>query len=389
MLELNKAQKQIQKAVRAFAKGEFEKETVLRLDKTGDYPLEIYAKAAELGFVGIHFPERYSGGGLGIFEQALVAEELCTSDSSLGITLGMGGYGAECILRFGSDEQKKTFLPAIAEGVMLCGAAFTEPDKWYDMTKVNSIAGYKNGAYKLSGTKSHVINGEQAGFFIVHSQTDLFAQPFTDGASLFVVEADRPGVAVTSSGPRLGLNMLSSATVTFDNVKIPEQNRIGKDGKGFEYIQDFLMESRILAAAQALGLACGAYARAMAHIKGREQFKRPIGSFQVVRHKIADMATRISLVRQIVYKAASHFDSGTCDASTSAMAKLVACKAAMRVSDDAVQLLGGYGYMREYDVEHYYRDAKMIEIRDGNQYVHKDIIAESEIGKLKLGSRAK
>lgn len=384
MLELNKAQKQIQKAVRSFAKGEFEKETVLRLDKSGDYPLEIYAKAAELGFVGIHFPEEYSGGGLGVFEQALVAEEMCAADSSLGITLGMAGYGAECILRFGSDEQKKSFLPGIAEGAMLSGAAFSEPDKWYDMTKMNSIAGYKNGTYKISGTKSHVINGENAGYFIVLCQTDLFAQPFTSGASLFVVEADRPGLLVTSNGQRLGLNMLSSATVTLTHVAIPEQNRIGEDGKGYDYVQAFLIESRILAAAQALGLACGAYSRAMAHIKGREQFKRPIGAFQVVRHKIADMATRISLVRQIVYKAARQFDNGSCDAATASMAKLVACKAAMRVSDDAVQLLGGYGYMREYDVEHFYRDAKMIEIRDGNQYVHKDIIADAEIGKLKL-----
>jgi len=383
MFELNKSQKQIQKAVRSFAKGEFEKEQVLELDRTGEYPFEIHAKAAELGFVGIHYPESYSGGGLGFVEQVLLAEELCAADSSFGITLTMAGYGAECILRFGSDEQKEAFLPGIAEGRTLCGAAFTEPGNGYDITKLSCVAVQKNGNYKISGKKAAVVNGLNAGFYIVLCQTDLFAQPFTSGSSLFIVESDREGLIVESSGERLSLNMMSMANIHFDNVEVPASNLIGELGKGYDYVQKFLAESRLLAAAQALGVARGAYERAMFHIKNREQFNRPIGMFQAVRHKIADMATNIALARLVTYDAAETFDKGVGDSATASMAKMASCKAAMAVTDEAVQLLGGYGYMREYEVEHFYRDAKMLEIRDGNQYLHKDIIADAEIGKLK------
>jgi alkylation response protein AidB-like acyl-CoA dehydrogenase len=177
--------------------------------------------------------------------------------------------------------------------------------------------------------------------------------------------------------------MLSSASIDFDNVEVPESNLIGEPGKGFEYVQKFFTESRIVTAALAVGVARGAYDRAMTHIKGREQFNRPIGAFQAVRHKIADMAANIHLASLMTYDAARCFDKGACDPARSAMAKMTACRSAMRVADEAVQLLGGYGYMREYDVEHYYRDAKMLEIREGSPYLLKDVIAESEIGKLK------
>jgi alkylation response protein AidB-like acyl-CoA dehydrogenase len=383
MLELDKSQKQIQKAVRSFAKGEFEKELVLEFDRTGEYPHEIHAKAAELGFIGIHFPEDYAGGGLGLFEHALVAEELCAADSSFGITLSLAGYGAECILRFGNDEQKEAFLPGIADGSMMCGAAFSEPGNGYDISKMSSIAVKKNGGYKINGKKTCVINGEHAEYVIVLCQTDIFAQPISAGSSLFIVEADREGVIIESVGPRLSLNMMSSANIEFMDVEVPDANLIGEPGKGYEYVQKFLAESRILAAAQAVGVARGAYERAMVHIKGREQFDRPIGQFQAVRHKIADMATQIKLARLVTYEAAKRFDQGINDPATASLAKMASCKAAMMVTDEAIQLLGGYGYMREYEVEHFYRDAKMLEVRDGNQYLHKDIIAESEIGKLK------
>lgn len=383
MLELNKSQKQIVKAVRSFAKGEFQKERVLELDLTGEYPHDIHAKAAELGFIGIHFPENYSGGGLGLVEQAIVAEELCSVDSSFGITLSLAGYGAECILRYGNAEQKEAFLPGIAEGRLLCGAAFSEPDNGYDISKLSCMAVRKNGHYKINGEKTYVVNGGNAGYYLVLCQTELFTQPITSGSSLFIVEADREGVIKKSVGPRLSLNMMSSANIEFDNVMIPASNLIGEIGKGYEYVQKFLSESQILTAAQAVGVARGAYERAMVYIKTREQFNRPIGQFQALRHKIADMAIQIKLASLLTYDAARRFDQCVCDPATSSMAKVAACRAAMMVTDEAVQLLGGYGYMREYEVEHFYRDAKMLEIRGGNQYLHKDIIAESEIGKLK------
>ncbi|MBU1171513.1 MAG: acyl-CoA dehydrogenase family protein [Proteobacteria bacterium] len=383
MLEFNTSQKQIQKAVRAFAKGEFDKEKVLELDKSGDYPQDLYVKAADLGLIGIHFPEDYSGGGMGLFEQALVAEEMCAVDSSLGITLGMASYGAEFILRFGSPDQKKALLPGVAEGRFRCGSAITEPGNGYDISKISTVAVKNKGNYTITGRKTHVVNGGNAGFYMVLCQTDPTTVPLTSGFSLFIVEAEKKGVTVESSGQRLGLNMLSSATLDFDSVEVPSTNLIGDLGKGYDYVQAFLMESRMLAAAQAVGLARGAYERALAHIKAREQFNRPIAAFQALRHKIADMATTITLARLVTYDAARRFDLNICDASTACLAKTAACKAAMTVSDDAVQLLGGYGYMREYEVEHFYRDAKMLEVRDGSPYLLKDIIADSEIGKLK------
>ena len=378
MFELNKSQKQIQKAVRSFSKGEFEKDLVLELDRTGIYPFELHRKAAELGFIGIHYPEEFSGGGLGFVEQALVAEELCAADSSFGITLTMAGYGAECILRFGTKELKEAFLPGIAEGRTVCGTAFTEPGNGYDIAKLACAAVKKNGKYCITGKKNGVVNGMNAGFYIVLCQTDDSV-----GSSLFIVEGDLKGIMKETAGERLSLNMMSTANITFDHVEVASSNLIGEPGKGYGYAQKFLSESRVLAAAQAVGVARGAYERAMVHIKGREQFNRPIGMFQAVRHKIADMATHVALARLVAYDAARAFDSGAGNAATASMAKMAACRAAMAVTDEAVQLLGGYGYMREYEVEHFYRDAKMIEVRDGNQYLHKDIIADAEIGKLK------
>lgn len=383
MVELNKSQVQIQKAARAFAKGEFDKDLILSLDRSGDYPWGIHSKAAELGFIGIHFPEDYSGGGLGIFESVLVSEALCTRDSSLGSTLGMAGYGSECILRFGNHEQKKKFLPGIAEGTMLSGVAFTEPENGCDITRVSTTAVHENGHYRINGCKSHVINGKEAGFYLVLCQTDLFARPYYNGSALFIVESDRDGVVASGTGDRLGMNMMSSATVEFSNVEIPEENLVGDAGKGYQYAQAFLSENRLMTAAQAVGVAQGACDRAIDYIKKREQFNRPISQFQSVRHKIADMAVRITQAKLVTYAAARFFDTGNGDPSMSSIAKLSATNAAMSVTDDAIQLFGGYGYMREYEIEHFYRDAKVLQIRNGNRFVQKDIIADHRIGTLK------
>ncbi len=383
MVELDKSQKQIQKAVRAFAKGEFDKDAILEFEKSQEYPKKIWQKAADLGFIGIHFPEEYSGASLGVFENAIIAEELCCKDSSMGITLTMAGYAAECLLRFGSDELKDKYLPQIAEGAMLSGGAFTEPGNGYDVSRLSTTAEKDKDHWVINGKKTFVVNGGVAGFYIVICQTDPEIAPTTKGISMILVEAGCEGITVNSVGEKLGINMMATANLEFDNVRVPLTNLVGKEGQGYDNLQKFYDESRIQISAQAIGIAQGAFDRALAYIKGREQFNRPIAVFQTVRHKIADMAAKIEYAKLVTYQAAKQFDDGKRDPKTAAMAKLTATQVAMDVTDEAIQLLGGYGYMTEYEIEHFYRDAKVLQIKDGNTSILKDIMADAIIGKLK------
>jgi alkylation response protein AidB-like acyl-CoA dehydrogenase len=383
MFEFDKSQKQIQKAVKAFAKGEFDKEEIQDLEKNQEYPIKTWKKAADLGFIGIHFSEEVSGANLGVFENVIIAEELCRKDSSMGITITLAGYASECVLRFGSDELKEKYLPQIAEGETLSGGAFTEPDCGADLTRISTTAVMDGDSWVINGKKSFVLNGGSAKFYVVLCQTDPDAAIPSNGTSLILVDAATEGLTATDLGTKLGINMMSMADLTFNNVRIPATNLIGEEGKGYENIQKFFTESRILSAAQAIGTAQGAYERALEYIKGREQFNRPIAAFQSVRHKIADMCIKIESAKLLTYEAAQRFDNGKLDPKFSAMAKMAATNAAMEVTNEAVQLLGGYGYMTEYEIEHFYRDAKVLQIREGNFTVLKDIIANTTIGKLK------
>jgi len=201
--------------------------------------------------------------------------------------------------------------------------------------------------------------------------------------SLILVEADRKGVSATDAGDKMGIHMMSTAEINFKDVRVPASNLIGKQGKGFYHVLEFFDESRILIAAQALGTAQGAFDRALAYVKQREQFGRKIAQFQVTQHKLADMATKIELARLITYKAAWNFDQGRIDSKLTSMAKMYAARTAVEVADEAIQLLGGYGYMAEYEVERFYRDAKITEIYEGTKEIQKNIIASAVIGKLK------
>jgi alkylation response protein AidB-like acyl-CoA dehydrogenase len=381
--ELTKSQKEIQKAARDFAKGEFSKDLALELDRKHEFPEKIWKKAAELGFIGIHFPEAYSGQGLGTLENILVAEEFCSRDSTIGSALILAGFGSECILRFGSDELKEKFLPPVAEGEILSAGAFTEPDYGSDITFMNTSAKKDGDEWIINGTKIFITNGELASFFCVLCQTDSECKPTYRGMSLILVEADRQGVSATDVGDKMGVRMMSTAEINFKDVRVPASNLIGKQGKGFYHVLEFFDESRILIAAQALGTAQGAFDRALAYVKQREQFGRKIAQFQVTQHKLADMATKIELARLITYKAAWNFDQGRMDPKLTSMAKMYAARTAVEVADEAIQLLGGYGYMAEYEVERFYRDAKITEIYEGTKEIQKNTIASAVIGKLK------
>jgi len=381
--ELTKSQKEIQKAARDFAKGEFDKELALELDRKHEYPKKIWQKAADLGFIGVHFPEKYSGQGLGVLENILIAEEFCSRDSSIGAALILANFASECVLRFGSDELKEKFLPPVAEGKILSAGAFTEPDHGSDITFMDTTAEKDGDQWVINGSKIFISNGELAGFYCVLCQTDPASKPTYRGISLILVEADRQGVSATDVGQKMGIHMTSTSEVNFKDVRVPYANLIGEEGKGFYHVLEFFDESRILVAAQALGTAQGAFDRALAYVKQREQFGKKIAQFQVTQHKLADMATKIELSRLITYKAAWNFDQGRIDPKLTSMAKMYAARAAVEVADEAIQLLGGYGYMAEYEVERFYRDAKITEIYEGTKEIQKNTIASAVIGKLK------
>src|SRR4030042_6177041 len=336
--ELTKSQKEIRKAATEFAKGEFDKEFALELDKKHEFPKKIWEKAAVLGFIGIHFPEAYSGQGLGVLENILVAEAFCRRDSTIGSAVILAGFASECILRFGSEEMKKRLLPQIAEGKALSGGAFTEPNHGSDITLMETAAVKDADEWVINGTKTFITNGGLAYFYTVLCQTDTESKPTYRGLRMILVEADRKGVLTVSVGDKMGIHMMATAEVNFKNVRVPITNMIGKEGKGFYQVLEFFDESRILIAAQALGIAQGAFDRAIAYVKQREQFGKKMAQFQVTQHKLADMATKIELARLITYKAAWNYDQGgRIDPKLTSMAKMFAARTAVEVADEAIQ----------------------------------------------------
>lgn len=381
--ELSKSQKEIQKAAREFAKGKFDKELALELDKKHEFPRDIWKKAAELGFIGIHFPEKYSGQGLGIMENIIVAEEFCSKDSTIGSCVVLSSFASECILRFGSEELKSKYLPMVAEGKVLSAGAFTEPDHGSDITCMNTSAVKEGNEWVINGTKTFITNGGIAGFFTVLCQTDPECKPTHKGISMILVDAESKGLSTSDVGHKMGIRMMTTSEVVFKDVRVPVSNLIGKEGKGFYQVLEFFDESRILIAAQALGIAQGAFDRAIAYVKQREQFGKKIAQFQVTQHKLADMATKIELARLMTYKAAWNYDQGRIDPKLTSMAKMYAARTAVEVADEAIQLLGGYGYMTEYEVERFYRDAKITEIYEGTKEIQKNTIASALLGKFK------
>ncbi len=382
--ELNKEQADLVKAARDFAKGEFDKDLAQEMDQKHEYPVKIWKKACELGFVGMHFPEEYSGMGYGVMENILVAEELCRADSTIGACLILAGFASEIILRCGSDAQKEKWLPKVAEGETLSCGAFTEPGHGSDITGLDTTAVLEGDEWVINGNKTFITNGgPMAGFYIVLCQTDPGAKPGYRGISMLLVEADRKGVSTSDVGEKLGIRMMDTADVAFNDVRVPKENLIGKENKGFYQVLEFFDESRILIAAQALGTAQGAFDRAVDYVKQREQFGKKLAQFQITQHKLADMATKLETARMVTYKAAWNFDQGRIDPKLTSIAKMYAARCAVEIADEAIQLHGGYGYMAEYDVERFYRDAKITEIYEGTKEIQKNTIASSIVGKFK------
>ena len=380
--ELTPEQMDIQKAAREFAQGEFDREKILEWEQTHTFPREIWKKASQLGFIGIHFPEEYGGQGCGVMENTLIVEEFCRQDSGVGIALSLADFSSELILRFGTQEQKKKYLVPVTRGEFISAGAYTEPDHGSDITFLSTTATKARDSYIINGTKTFITNSAMADFFIVLCQTNSEANPPYRGQSTFIVEKGAKGFEATEITPKMGIRMTSTGELSFSDVEIPTSNLLGEENKGFYQVLEFFDESRIEIAAQALGIAQGAFDRALDYAKKREQFKKKLAEFQITQHKLADMATKIEAARLLTYKAAWNFDKKKIDPKLTSMAKWFTARTAVEVADEAIQMLGGYGYLTEYEVERFYRDAKITEIYEGTREIQKNTIASALIGKL-------
>ncbi len=373
--ELSTEQTDIRNAAESFARGEFSRELALKHEEEHSFPRSLWEKTCELGFIGLHFPEDCGGQDLGVMENVLVVEQFCRMDSGLGTALALSDFASEIIMRYGSDEQKKKYLPAVAGGKMISAGAFTEPNHGSDITRMDTRAVRDGDEWVINGTKMFITNGEIADFYIVLCQVDDRVEPSYRGMALFIVEKDAEGFETKDVGGKMGIKMTSTAELTFDDVRVPAANMVGEEGKGFYHVLEFFDESRIEIAATALGIAQGAFDRAISYSTEREQFGRPLAKFQVTQHKLAEMATRIETARLITYKSGWNFDKGRIDPKLTSMAKYVAGRTAVKVCDEAIQILGGYGYCTEYEVERFYRDAKIAEIYEGTREIQKNTIA--------------
>ncbi len=381
MYDLTKSQKEIQKAARDFAKGEFDKTLARDLDRDETFPQSIWRRAAELGFAGIQFPEAFGGGGLGLMEAVLLAEALCQADSSLGAAVLDPAAACAAIARFGTEGQKKSFLEPVLEGRKRSAAAFQEAAVSLAFLPEAAAAAQADG-WRLQGVKSYVAGALGADFFVVLCR-DAPGDGGAGTASMFIVEAGLAGVSLAPEGRRLGGNLSPGAALHLEGVDLGPEGLLGRRGRGMAQLEAYFTERRILQAAQALGMAQGALDRAVAYAKQRVQFKRKIAVFQVTRHKIAEMALAVEAARALVYAAARAFDRGKADSRLAAAAKSGAAAAAVNAADEAIQIHGGYGYMREYDVERFYRDAKALSLAEGTPEELRDLIGTAVIGKVK------
>lgn len=374
--EPTQSHKAIITAAREFANKEFDSELAYELEKTHTFPMEIYKKAASLGFVAPYVDEAYGGDGLSILENAMIVEEFCRADSSIGLAIDLAALPCKFLYRFGNEEQKKRYLTKITSGEFGAAIALTEPDHGSDITKMDTVAIQKDGKFYLSGSKTFITNGTIADFYTVLCQTDPNAAPQYKGMSILIVDRDMIGknFQVKELGEKMGIRLTSSAELFFDNLEVPTENVLGQPGKGFYQAMGFFEESKIEIAAQAVGVAQGAFDLAYQYAKERKQFGKPIAAFQAIQHKFVDMYVKIENARHLVHKAAFKFDQGQRDHKAAAMAKMYAANIANEVAYEALQVFGGYGYFQEYKVERYYRDARILSIYEGTTEIQKNII---------------
>ena len=373
--ELTEEQKAFQNLAYKFALKEFEP-IAKECDREEKYPREIWQKACESGLVGVAIPEEYGGPGAGLMETALITEQLSRVDLGLSLGVMAATFGSENILKYGSEEQKKKYLSLLPAGKAIFAGAYTEPNAGSDVAGTTTRAVKDGSDYVLNGSKTFITNGTICDYMVALCVTNPDAPQKTGRHSLILVEANRPGVSRYKITGKMGIRASDTGAISFEDVRVPQENLIGKEGKGFHQLMHFFDMTRIMVASQGVGLAQGALDLALKYVQERKTFGIPLAANQGIQFQLAEMATRVELARTITYKAAWTADNGQLDPALNAMAKFYAGETAVWVTDKALQMHGGYGYIDEYDIQRFYRDAKILEIYEGAKEIEKLTIAK-------------
>jgi alkylation response protein AidB-like acyl-CoA dehydrogenase len=374
--KLTPEQQEIKRAVKEFAEKEFTPELALEYDQKEEFPMQLYKKAAALGFTSMRIPEQYSGQGLGVLEDCLVVEEMCRVDPGLGVAISLGNLMIpDVLLKHGNEEHKGKYIPPLAKGDKIAAAAFTEPEHGSDITKMDTTAVKQGSEWVINGAKEFITNATTADTFIILCQSDPNAQPTYRGQTLFLAEKGMPGLDATKLHGKMGIKPCVTGSLALSDLKVPETNIVGDLNRGFYYTLELFDGTRITVAAQAVGMAQGAFEKALAYAKTRKQGGQPIIAYQGISHKLADMAIKIESARLLMLKAAWLYDKEKPNPAATSMAKAYAGRVAMEVTDDAIQIFGGYGYLADYHVERFHRCAKITELYEGTTEVQKNTIA--------------
>ncbi len=371
--EYSVEQVQLRRSIRDFAEAEIAPH-VLDWDENQTFPLETVKKAGELGMLGAIFPEEFGGSGLGYIEYSIIIEELARVDPS--VALIVAAHNSLCtnhIFLAGNDEQRRKYIPKLATGEWIGCWSLTEPEAGSDAAGTRSTASLKDGEWVLNGGKTFTTNAQYADVCVAMAVTDRAASQH--GISAFILDKGAPGFRVGKKENKLGMRASATGEVLFTDCRLPESQLLGKPGEGFVDSLRILDGGRISIAALSLGLAQGAYEAALKYSKQRKQFGRFISEFQAIQHKLADMATDIEAARWLIYHAGARKDSGKRVTRESAMAKLFASEMAVRVADQALQIHGGYGFIKDYPVEKFYRDVKLCTIGEGTSEIQRLVIA--------------
>lgn len=381
LFQLTEEQLAVQEAAREFAQKEL-KPGVIERDTNMTFPKEQVKMMGELGFLGMMVSEKYGGGGMDTLSYVLAMEEISKIDNSCSVVMSVNNslvcWGLEA---FGTEEQKQKYLTRLATGECIGAFCLSEPEAGSDATSQRTTAVDMGDYYLLNGTKNWITNGGSSKIHLVMAQTNPAMG--SRGINTLIVESDWPGVTIGAKEDKLGIRASDTHTIMYTDVKVPKENRIGEDGFGFKFAMKTLAGGRIGIASQALGIAAGAYELSVAYSKEREAFGKPINKHQAIAFKLADMATKVEAARLLVYKAALMKDKGLDYGMSSSMAKVFASEAAMSIAVEAVQVHGGYGFVKEYHVERLMRDAKITQIYEGTSEVQRIVISREVLnGKL-------
>jgi hypothetical protein len=377
---LTETQKQVKQLARDFAENEIAP-NVKKFDQSGEFPIELMKKLGEIGFLGITFPEKYGGAGLSYLDYVVIIEEISRVDPSIGLSVSAhNGLCTNHIFMFGNETQKEKYLPELCTGRKIGAWALTEPQAGSDAANLLTTAVKENNFYVINGNKIFTTHGGSAEIIVVMAVTDK--SKGKNGISAFILEKGYEGLIVGKKEDKLGMRASETCSLAFDNCKVPAENLIGEEGQGYRQAMEILAGGRIGIAALSVGLAQGALELSLKYAKERKAFGRYIAEFQAIQWKLADMATQIEAARLLTYKAAYLKDQGKDYSLYASMAKYYASEVAVKCANEAVQIYGGYGYVKEYPVEKLYRDAKLLTIGEGTSEIQKIIIANKILKEL-------